>query len=209
MTEPVPSTVQATYPPNNALRIGKATVDSDGLLQVSVQEEIVNCGFLDTTGALVVGDPVALLRGEASWLALGRVSSRPTVPRIATTVATSSVGPFTALTEVMSVTGNLLAGCTYKVAAYYHVASTAANDLITARLRPDNIASADIQLDFNVLITSTGGVASYIEVEYTATVNETKTFVLGIQRATGAGNISLTVAATFPSYMYIDFVRSS
>lgn len=76
MTQPAPNDIKATYPPNNALRVGTATVAADGSVTVSVQGGDVQCGFLDPAG-LASDAPVALLRGEASWLALGAVRDRP------------------------------------------------------------------------------------------------------------------------------------
>lgn len=210
MTQPVATDVQSVMPPNNALRIGVVTHDDLGNLVVSVQGEVIsNVGWLDLSGQLAIDGPIAILRGDASWLALGRVATAHTSPRIATSVVTTSSGTFTALTQIMSVTApQLYAGCTYKVAAYYHIASSVVNDIVSTRLRPDSISTADIQLDFNILITSTSGVASYIEAEYTPSTDETnKVFVLGAQRVSGTGNVSLNAAATFPSYMYVDYIR--
>jgi hypothetical protein len=199
--------LQSTYPPNNAVRVGVATRNDDGTLSVSFQGEIVPSGWLDLTGQISLGDPIAAVRGESSWLLLGAVRTAPVVPRVATSIVTSSSSTFTALTAVMSVTATLKANVTYKVTAFAHFASTAVNDTVTARIRQDTILGSDLNLDPNILITSTGGVSSYQEAEYTPTIDVTKTFVLGAQRATGAGNITLTANSNFPSYLYVDYVR--
>jgi hypothetical protein len=202
-----PQDLKSTYPPNNAVRVGTVTRNDDGVLSISVQGEIIPGGWLDLSGTITADDSVAVIRGESSWLILGAVRTTPTVPRVATSIVTSSSSTFTALTSVMSVTASLKANVTYKVTAFSHFASTVANDTVTVRLRQDTISGTDLNLDPNVLITSTGGVSSYVEAEYTPTIDVTKTFVLGAQRATGAGNITLTANSNFPSYLYVDYVR--
>lgn len=70
MTSPT-SDLKSTYPPNNALRVGIVdSVVAGGAVAVTVSGKIVPVAFLDPAG-YVDGAPVALLRGEASWLALG------------------------------------------------------------------------------------------------------------------------------------------
>ncbi len=70
MTSPA-TDLQSTYPPNNGLRVGVVdSVASDGAVVVSVSGKVVPIAFLDPAG-YVAGAPVAILRGESSWLALG------------------------------------------------------------------------------------------------------------------------------------------
>lgn len=75
MTSPAVD-VLATFPPNTGLRIGRVeSLDANGLV-VSVVGIPINAGFLDP-GDLEVDGPVAIARGDASWLALGGVDTQP------------------------------------------------------------------------------------------------------------------------------------
>lgn len=205
-----PQDLKSTYPPNNAVRVGTLTRNSEGVLGVSFQGEFVPVGYLDTSGLLAENEPVAAIRGEATWLALGRVATAPSVPRIATAVETSNSGAFTGLTQVMGVSCPILyANVTYKIEAYVHYAGTNVGDIITTRIREDSIAGTDLQLDPNRSVVATTGTTSHIYVEYTPTADVTnKVFVLGAARG-GAGTINLLASATQPSYMYVDYVRGA
>lgn len=75
MTDPAVDFVGA-FPPNTGLRIGRVeTLDANGL-KVSVVGIPINAGFLNE-GDLEVDGPVAIMRGDASWLALGGVNTEP------------------------------------------------------------------------------------------------------------------------------------
>lgn len=75
MTSPAVA-LMGTYPPDTGLRIGKVeTLDANGLI-VSAVGVPINAGFLNP-GNLEVDHPVALMRGTASWLALGGVDNQP------------------------------------------------------------------------------------------------------------------------------------
>lgn len=71
-----PTIVKGTYPPDTGLRIGVAQVSSTGEVTVTVSGKTVSCGYIDPRG-FITNEPVALLRGESSWLALGRSLSQP------------------------------------------------------------------------------------------------------------------------------------
>lgn len=200
--------LQSTYPPNNAVRVGTVVSSSEGVISVSVQGEIIQCGYLNTTGLLYEGGPVAVVRGEASWLALGMVSTTMSTQRIATTVATSNSGAFTALTEVLSVTCPMLyAGVTYSVETYLKFTGTNIGDIITSRIRQDSIAGTDIQLDPNRYVAATTGTTAHAYAEYTPAIDEpNKVFIVAAARG-GVGTIALSASSTQPSYLYVDYVR--
>lgn len=72
-----PATLRGTYPPDTGLRIGLASIDTTtGEVTVLVSGKVVSCGYVDPRG-FIEGAPVALLRGESSWLALGVTLAQP------------------------------------------------------------------------------------------------------------------------------------
>lgn len=125
MTQPAPNDIKTTYPPNNALRVGTATANSDGSVSVSVQGENVQCGFVDP-GGYATDVPVALFRGEASWLALGAVRDRPP----STTVVSASAGLVLTTTDQdipgAAVTATVTVPTPYFVLGFFDLSITAA-----------------------------------------------------------------------------------
>lgn len=67
-----PQQIAQSNAPDNRMRIG--TVSSVNPLQVSIQgEPVINPGVVDRSFGFTVGDVVALLRQDQTWLVLGRV----------------------------------------------------------------------------------------------------------------------------------------
>lgn len=77
------SNVKSAMPPDTGLRIGIAYVDSLGVVTVEISGKEISCGYVDPLG-YADGVPVAVLRGESSWLVLGAVVTQP--PAAAVTV---------------------------------------------------------------------------------------------------------------------------
>lgn len=77
------SNTKGSMPPDTGLRIGIAYVDSLGVVTVKVSNKEIACGYVDPLG-YADGVPVAILRGESSWLVLGAVVTQP--PAAAVTV---------------------------------------------------------------------------------------------------------------------------
>jgi len=98
MTSPVED-VHGAQPPDTGVRIGTVTSLNATTVVVSVAGVAISCGFVDP-GALEVGQPVAILRGSASWLALGSVSAsaapsdRVGFINVATGVGTNGTGNY-------------------------------------------------------------------------------------------------------------------
>lgn len=83
MTTPVVD-VKSTLPPDTGLRIGTAHVDAvSGAVTVDVSGKVVNCTYVDPRG-LLDGMPVALVRGDASWVCLGTVLTQPMAQEVGT-----------------------------------------------------------------------------------------------------------------------------
>lgn len=73
MTSPAGETRQA-FPPDTNMRIGRVESLDTGGVNVSVSGQIIPCGFVNP-GGYEVGQPVAIFRNGAAWLALGSVSA--------------------------------------------------------------------------------------------------------------------------------------
>jgi hypothetical protein len=70
--------ISDALPPNTSMRIGVAALDADGVtIIVRVAGQKIPCGFLDAPAAYTIGQPVAMLRCGATWLALGQVQAQP------------------------------------------------------------------------------------------------------------------------------------
>lgn len=209
MTGPAADTA-AALPPDTGLRVGTVAVDSNGAITVTVQGAVVDCGYLNPYD-WTEGQPVALTRYRGTWLALGTISAAAVPSRIATTVALADSATFTANTILMSVSGWLIAGRTYRVRGMGHIASSVAADVATARIRPDTVGSADIQIQADLTIPNTGAAGTLfdMEAEYTPTVDELKTFHFVGVRAAGTGNLRLSAGGTRPGYLYIDYIRGA
>lgn len=93
-----PLAISQANAPDNRMRIG--TVSTVNPLEVNVQGEVVRSpGVVDRSTGFTIGDVVALLRQDQTWLVLGRVSGS-TFPQyqagyvpVTVTAATSATGP--------------------------------------------------------------------------------------------------------------------
>lgn len=156
----------------------------------------------DTDGRLDVAD--------------GRLDALEAVPPHITRIATirqalnstGSAAEVVRLTVVAPVVFDRI----YLVRAYVGVASTVDNDDATLRIREDSLTGNQLQeagLELNHDLQSTRGQPQAIEVEYTASATENKTFVLTTERAAGTGAIRLAAASNKPSYLYVDYIRDA
>ncbi len=69
-----PLAISQANAPDNRMRIG--TVSSVNPFTVNVQgENVVNPGVVDRSSGFTVGDVVALLRQDQTWLVFGKISS--------------------------------------------------------------------------------------------------------------------------------------
>ena len=141
----------------------------------------------------------------------GQIAEAGRIPgeRIATTVETSdSAGFTTSETQVSSVTASVVSGRVYRVRFAGGWASTAADDVVSVRIREDNSSGTQLLLRV-VQIFRTGSFTSAptLEAEYTADATENKVFVLTGERIGGSGTCVLDAAATAPCYFYVDFIR--
>lgn len=116
MTSPA-TDLQSTYPPNNGLRVGVVdSISSTGVAVVSVSGKVVPIAFLDPAG-YVVGAPVAILRGESSWLALGVPRTYP-----AQTFSVASTADVTMTTLAQDITDATLTMVVAEATPYHAIA---------------------------------------------------------------------------------------
>lgn len=137
--------------------------------------------------------------------------SRISGARIGTNIRTSDSGTFTTTeTLIDSVTVPLVSGRTYLIRWTVAWGSSVAADTVFGRIRADSVAGTQLQI-LRVNIPATGGAGTRwngtIEAEYTATATGNKTFVGTGVRATGTGNINAKGDATFPIYLYVNYIR--
>jgi hypothetical protein len=91
MTSPVEE-VHAALPPDTGMRVGVVTAQTANNVIVAVGGQQITCGFVNQ-GQFTVGSPVAILRGAASWLALGGVAATaPPSDRVAFVAVATGVG---------------------------------------------------------------------------------------------------------------------
>lgn len=110
--------------------------------------------------------------------------------RVATSTYTSDSSTFTtSTTEVMSVTGSLISGVTYRVVAEFNLDATVSTDVGVARLIEDSTAGTNIDQARVPLGGSSGGsgVKVMLTAEYTASSTGSKTFVVTGERNSGTG----------------------
>lgn len=155
----------------------------------------------------VVGDTVAVFRQDSSWLILGSVSSGNTGGRIATAQVTVNSASITTITQVASITGNLVAGRTYALSLRARVSSSTLGDFVLGRIKNDSVSGTDITVNgvaFNTV--SNSGISLDVYGEYTATVTGPKTFSGTIELAGGTGPCVLRCSATGPTFLYCDYI---
>jgi len=194
------------------LSVGTVTeASSANRFLVVLDGDEVEISVTSMMGAVTVGRRVYVISLPPSGnYAVGMVSGLSPGTRIATQTRTSTPAAFTAETVTDTVTGDLIEGYTYKVAAWILARASVANDTDLLRIREDSI-SGTILRAFRLFLPQIGAGAdffAYIEVEYIAVATGSKTFVLTGARGTGTGTITHTAAAVSdPVYLYIDFIQ--
>jgi hypothetical protein len=184
-------------------------------------------GALTQTNLVVIGNPADLAPGDAVlvlrlrtryfivgplWNGSGSTNG-PSQRRVGTMTPRTSTPALVTTTETVqdTVTADLVAGRTYKITYKSGIISSVAADSAFLRIREDNLAGNQLQLE-RVYSPLTGGGGSRwtadLEAEFTAVSTGTKTFVGTLIRATGTGNITSPAGAQQPTYFYVDYVRT-
>lgn len=179
-------TVKGSMPPDTGLRIGIAAVDSSGAVTVSVSGKVVDCGFLDP-GGIVSGSPVALLRGDSSWLALGATASQPFQRQLLRATADANLALTTVSTAIsgMSVTFDVAAATTYMATMVLDVdITTAAATTVVGQLVVDGVTISTPQVIF-------ASVSSAARATVTATW--TGSLAAGMHTMSGVANKTINV----------------
>jgi hypothetical protein len=197
------------------LRVGTVSVvNGDGTLDIIMSSGVIVPDVPQLAGAYSPpGAVVQMLSARGSLLVLGAVSEELPAPnqRIATTVVTANSSTFTTTAfQVASVTAPLVAGLVYRVVFDGAFDTTVDGDLVRARIYENSTAGTQLQVRDTGEMHTTGLVTGLrLEVEFTAVTTGNKTFVATGEREAGTGNIILSAHGTFPTYMYVDYVRNS
>jgi hypothetical protein len=128
--------------------------------------------------------------------------------RIATTTNTSDSGTWTTTAvETDSVTAALVTGRTYLVRWSAGLVTTVAGDVALIRMREDDTSGTVLmERNFYLGTTATGGFASDLEANFTATATGNKTFVITGVRSGGTGTHHADATANRPRYLYVDYI---
>lgn len=123
---------------------------------------------------------------------------------------TTNSGNITTTEAVIdSVTAALVAGRKYRVVWTPGVLSSTAADTAFVRLREDSLTGTQMNI-LRVSLPATGGAGSRfpatIEAPYVAAATGSKTFVGTLVRASGAGNITVQAASTYPVELYVEYI---
>lgn len=203
------SDLKSNSTPDSGLRIGECQVDgTTGAITVTVNGVTVDCGYLDpyTWGD---GSAVALTRYKSTWLALGTISDGARPQHIGDTVVTVDSATIVAETIIVSLTVFLVAGRRYRVWSTMHVGSTTATDVAAIRMREDSVAGTAINFTDSwvaAAIGATTGPPVNLIGEYTAVATGSKTFVLTLERVSGAGNIRLEAFTNRPAILSVEYL---
>lgn len=186
--------VQGAFPPDTGVRVGLRSGSS-----VLVSGVPVECGYLSP--AIGEGSPVALLRWEGAWLALGSISA--TAPAL--TVSSAGTGGSISLTTSLqavpstSIALTLPAGTRYHAIAVFDFnVSTAAATVATGSLVVDAVQIASPQANFSQVTAAGRGTVSQqwfgtlTAGSHTLELQVSKTVNLGVITALPA-NTTLTV----------------
>lgn len=200
---------------DNAQRLGLTWQLTMATIQTAGNSPIIIMDGDSTTfinAISMIGNPPAgsrvyvLLIPPGGIYLVGLVGA-PFPKRVATTTRVASVGPFTAETELDAVTATLVKGKTYRIVWYGRLFSSVADGIARFRIREDSTSGTVLAI--TQLFTGTTLNQSfpvYIEVEYTSTNTEEKTFVTTAIRQAGTGNLTAQAAADAVTYMYLEYV---
>jgi hypothetical protein len=161
-----------------------------------------------------VGDAVWCRQNGTDLLVLGAlagggaIAGSPTV-RVATTIVTSDSGNVTTTeTAVISVTGPVVQGRTYRITFIGEISTSQTGVFTLTRIRADSATGDNLMFRREYSVDLARPLPYQLEAEYEhVDPDEDKTFVFTLLRETGTGNHWLNAAAAAPAYMYLDYIR--
>lgn len=134
------------------------------------------------------------------------VAGRIPGEEIARTTVTSDSSTFTTTETLMaSVTAALVSGRVYKI-VFDAAFEITVDGVLRVSIHEDNVSGTVLNLrDCNIdnSGTATGG---FVQAYYTAVSTANKTFVATGDVLVGGGTANLNAAATFPTYLYVEYV---
>jgi hypothetical protein len=201
--------------PHIVMRTGTISqVNANGTVDLLMSDGTIVPGVSRLANVAVwVGLVVQILSFRGSLLVLGssaQSAAGASPGRVATTTRTADSSAVAGVETVSdSVTAYLVAGSRYRIRWTAAVNSTVSADTAFVRIREDNLAGAQLQLE-RVTMPLTGGTGTrypaHLEVEFVAVATGNKTFVSTYIRASGSGNVNVAAASNFPVYLYVDYV---
>jgi hypothetical protein len=188
--------VTSILPPDNGLRIGTCIGSDNTTTTVSVQGTVVVAGYLNSY-APMVGDQVAIMRCQSSWLVLGSVRGSAAVPRLVPTrldsaSPNSAVSAETVVITLPSMT--FVSGRCYRVDWTGRINPSAANTA-SIRVRQTNLAGTSLGFWQEVFTSAVGrSLNGFFYVKRTASTDLVDVLVLTLAASGGATN-TLTASA--------------
>lgn len=199
--------------PHTHLRVGTVNaVNSDGTLDIMMSGGIIVPSVPKLANVYAgIGVAVQMISFRGSLLVLGPSGTGiPTAnQRITTEIIDSNSGMFTTTAvQVASITAPLISGLTYRVTFDGAFDTTVTGDIVRARIFEDNTSGTQLQVRDTASMNAAGLVTGLrMEVEFEAVSTGNKTFVVTGERDAGSGNIILSAHSTFPTYLYVDYIR--
>lgn len=200
--------LKSNQPPDTGVRMGEVAIDSAGLITVTVNGVVVNCGFVNPN-AYADGAPVLLVRYKKSWVAMGTVTDAAAPTYVAEAAETTDSASITGTeTVIVTVQGYLKTDRLYHVWITTHVGSDSAANGASIRIREDSLTGTVLNQTDGELTANTGGVGTPWTFlgRYTAVADGLKTFVGTLQRVAGAGNLRREASVSRPTILWIEYV---
>jgi hypothetical protein len=191
------------------LRLAVVTeVSNANSVKVRLDGDSESISAASMIGTVIDGSRVYVISlPPAGNFVVGAVSRLYPGQRIATTtVTTDSAGFTTTETQLASVVASVVEGYTYKVVFNVGLELTV-DGVIRGTLRENTVGGTIVQLR-DVWVDNVGTATGlWVEGQYTATATEDKTFVATGDVLSGGGTANLNASASFPSYLYVDFIQ--
>src|SRR5688572_16388242 len=110
--------------------------------------------------------------------------------QVGTASSTSDSSTFTTTeTEIGTITVSLISGVVYEVACNAPISSSGTGDIVSCRIREDNVSGTEMTLDTKEIVNATNPTVFPLKAFYTAASTGSKTFSVTGDRESGANNI--------------------
>ena len=191
-----------------SLRIGTVTeATSINSMLVLLDADTQSIAVVSMIGGVAVDDRVYVISvPPAGNFAVGAVSRFYPGQRIATSIVTSpSAGFTTTEVQLMTVVAALVEGFRYKI-VFDPAFDITVSGVVRSVIREDTVSGTILQIRDHNLNSAGGAESGRVEAEFTAVATGDKTFSGNGDVLSGGGTANLNAGATFPSYMYVDYI---